>query len=37
MTNDRRTKGKAILTDMISEKPLVGQLVEKVNLEVVDL
>ena len=27
MTNDRRTKGKAVLTDMISENPLVGQLV----------
>jgi hypothetical protein len=37
MTNDRRTKGKAVLTDMISENPLVGQLVEKLNLEVVDL
>ena len=37
MTNDRRTKGKAVLTDMISENPLVGQLVEKFNLEVVDL
>ena len=36
MTNDHRTKGKAILTDMISENPLVGQLVEKLNLEVVD-
>jgi hypothetical protein len=37
MTNDRRTKGKAVLTDMISANPLVGQLVEKLNLEVVDL
>ena len=37
MTNDSRTKGKAILTDMISENPLVGKLVEKLNLEVVDL
>ena len=37
MTNDHRTKGKAILTDMISANPLVGQLVEKFNLEVVDL
>jgi hypothetical protein len=37
MTNDRRTKGKAVLTDMISANPLVGQLVEKFNLEVVDL
>jgi hypothetical protein len=36
MTNDRRTKGKAVLTDMISENPWVGQLVEKLNLEVVD-
>ena len=37
MTNDRRSKGKAVLTDMISENPLIGQLVEKLNLEVVDL
>ena len=36
MTNDRRTKGKAVLTKMISENPLVGKLVEKFNLEVVD-
>ena len=36
MTNDRRTKGKAVLTDMISKNPLVGKLVEKFNLEVVD-
>ena len=36
MTNDRRTKGKAVLTDMISENPLVGTLVEKFNLEIVD-
>ena len=36
MTNDRRTKGKAVLTDMISANPLVGKLVEKFNLEVVD-
>ena len=36
MTNDRRTKGKAVLTDMISANPLVGKLVEEFNLEVVD-
>ncbi len=36
MTNDRRSKGKAVLTEMIGANPLVGQLVEKFNLEIVD-